>query len=121
MLILCCGICFADDTKGSSDLIAVLQHLKQEIGYIVGFIQVLAGGTGIWFVLSGLHLIRKHHTSQGAQGEHVKNGSGHLIIGVLLICIVPCVNLLQNSLLGNAKLDIQNYTNQSTNTPVNPQ
>lgn len=79
------------------------------IGQIKYFLQIVAMLVGMWFVLSGILLFRKSHTAQGAQGEHVKNGGGHLIFGVFLIGLVPLVQMVQSSLMmkaGNADNNI---------------
>ncbi|MBK2124411.1 hypothetical protein [Fangia hongkongensis] len=66
------------------------------------FIQIIATVVGLWFIFSSLQLFRKHHTNQGAQGEHVKHGSGHLAIGIALVCLVPFIQMLQTTLGSDA-------------------
>lgn len=78
------------------------KHLIGFISQIEYFVQVVATLAGMWFVYSGLQLFRKHHTTQGAQGEHLKNGSGHLLIGVLLMCLVPAIQMIQSSIMSDA-------------------
>ncbi|WP_203249895.1 hypothetical protein [Cysteiniphilum marinum] len=95
MIFAAVSLSFAADDKN---------FLKWAVG-IVGFfdqikafVQVVATVIGMWFVYSALQLFRKHHTTQGAQGEHVKHGSGHLLLGVFLMCLVRGIQMLQNTL-----------------------
>ena len=95
---------YAASTNGYStnDFKEWAEHLITFISQIEYFVQVVATLAGMWFVYSGLQLFRKHHTTQGAQGEHLKNGSGHLLIGVLLMCLVPCIQMIQSSIMTDA-------------------
>ncbi|MBK2124618.1 hypothetical protein [Fangia hongkongensis] len=95
---------YAASTNGYSqnDFKEWAKHLIGFISQIEYFVQVVATLSGMWFVYSGLQLFRKHHTTQGAQGEHLKNGSGHLLIGVLLMCLVPGIQMIQGSIMSGA-------------------
>ena len=74
----------------ASGIVSFIEQIKT-------FIQIIATLIGMWFVFSALQLFRKHHTTQGAQGEHVKHGAGHLILGICLICLVPGIQMLQST------------------------
>ncbi|MCF6764390.1 hypothetical protein L3V82_01310 [Thiotrichales bacterium 19S3-7] len=74
------------------------------------FIMYAAIVIGLVLIFSGLMSYRKYHTSQGAQGEHIKNGSGHIIIGVLLTGIVAVVQMVQGTVLTGAGTDTNAFS-----------
>ena len=97
---------FGDWAKG---IIVFFEQIKT-------FIQIVATVVGMWFVYSSLQLFRKHHTTQGAQGEYVRHGSGHLLLGVFLMCLVPGIQMLQSTFtknLGDGKVDAFTVKDQS--------
>ncbi|WP_119344832.1 hypothetical protein [Facilibium subflavum] len=93
------SLSYAGDSGGATSLVHNFkdwaQGIMSFISQIEYFIQIIATLVGMWFVFSALQLFRKHHTTQGAQGEHVKHGSGHLLLGVFLICLVPGIQMMQ--------------------------
>ncbi|WP_235826879.1 hypothetical protein [Facilibium subflavum] len=102
LLVLSFGLGYAGDTGGAvhnfkdwaTSMIDFFEQIK-------AFVQIVATVVGMWFVYSALQLFRKHHTTQGAQGEHVKHGAGHLLLGIFLMCLVPGIQMLQKTLSTN--------------------
>ena len=91
----------------ASQLLLVFQQFQT-------FIMYAAIVIGLVLIFSGLMSYRKYHTSQGAQGEHIKNGSGHIIIGVLLTGIVAVVQMVQGTVLTGAGTDTNGFTVDTT-------
>ncbi len=104
LAILCSslGAAYAVEGYSANGFTGWTRNVIAEIYQIEYFLQVVATVVGMWFVFHGLQLFRKHHTSQGAQAEHLKNGSGSLLIGVLLICLIPAVQMVQSTLMTGA-------------------
>lgn len=100
------GSAFAADTGSTTYSTGNFQtwanNLLSVFSQFEAFLMLAAVGIGLYFVFSGLMQYKKFHSASGAQGEHVKHGSGHLIIGVVLICIVPAVQMLQSTLMTGA-------------------
>ena len=85
LLLASFSLCYATDP--STDVHNFKDWATSMIGFfeqIKAFVQIVATVVGMWFVYSALQLFRKHHTTQGAQGEHVKHGAGHLLLGIFL-------------------------------------
>lgn len=109
LLAMLGGSAFADSTSGGTGAYATsgnfqswANNLLSVFSQFEAFLMIAAVGIGLYFVFSGLMQYKKFHSASGAQGEHVKHGSGHLIIGVILICIVPAVQMLQATLMTGA-------------------
>ncbi len=105
LILLGIGMTFAGDDGGgysNGNFSAWAKNLVNVIGEVESFIQIVATLAGMWFVFSGLNLFRKHHTSQGAQVEHVKNGIAHMMIGVFLMCLVPAIQMIQSTIMSGA-------------------
>ena len=98
MIFAAVSFSFAADGGGSNDFAKWAKGIVVFFDQIKAFVQIVATVIGMWFVYSALQLFRKHHTTQGAQGEHVKHGSGHLLLGIFLMCLVPGIQMLQNTL-----------------------
>lgn len=111
------GALAADEGYTSNSLTDVLKDIAGHVVSIEGFLSIIATCAGMWFVFSGLNSLRKHHTSQGQQGEHVKHGVGHIAIGVLLIGLIPAIQLLQSTLLSKAG-DASSKTNFSVESLI---
>ena len=92
------GLSYADGSGTVHNFKDWAGHLIKFVSQAELFIQIISTLVGMWFVFSALQLFRKHHTQQGAQGEHVKHGAGHLILGVFLICLVPAIQMIQATL-----------------------
>ncbi|GGG05127.1 MULTISPECIES: hypothetical protein [Cysteiniphilum] len=98
ILFLTCAISYAaDPTKG--DFKAWATGIITFFSQIKTFITIVATLVGMWFIYSAIQLFRKHH-NQGAQsqGEHIKNGGGHLVLGVLLTCLAPGIQMFQSTI-----------------------
>ncbi|WP_119342939.1 hypothetical protein [Facilibium subflavum] len=106
LLALGVGISFASQDSGGGyaggDFQKWAGHLLKVVSQLEDFIQIVATLAGMWFVFSGLNMFRKYHTSQGAQGEHVKNGMGHIMVGIFLMCLVPAIQMLQSTIMTGA-------------------
>lgn len=94
------GLCYADDDtpKDPKAFYDWALHLLSVFGQIKSFLQVIALLLGMFFVFSALNHFRTHHSNQGAQGTHLKHGCGHLVIGIFLMCIIPGIQMLQQSI-----------------------
>ncbi|WP_233263318.1 hypothetical protein [Caedibacter taeniospiralis] len=99
-LAMTCTISYADGTTG--DFKAWATGIITFFSQIKTFISIVATLVGMWFIYSAIQLFRKHH-NQGAQsqGEHIKNGGGHLVLGVLLTCLVPGIQMFQSTISKN--------------------
>ncbi len=102
-LAMTCTISYAaDPTPASGDFKAWATGIITFFSQIKTFISIVATLVGMWFIYSAIQLFRKHH-NQGAQsqGEHIKNGGGHLVLGVLLTCLVPGIQMFQSTISKN--------------------
>ncbi len=106
LLTLTCAISYADTPSGTVHKFGEwAQGIVTFFEQIKTFVQIVATVVGMWFVYSALQLFRKHHTTQGTQGEHVKHGAGHLVLGVFLMCLVPAIQMLQGTISKNMGQD----------------
>ncbi|WP_151193499.1 hypothetical protein [Cysteiniphilum sp. JM-1] len=86
----------------SGDWLSMAGNLWKQIQGMITFVQIIATLIGVWFCFHALQLFRKHHTSQGAQGENIKNAIGHAAVGVFLIGLIPMIQMLQSTVMKNA-------------------
>ncbi|WP_119328518.1 hypothetical protein [Cysteiniphilum halobium] len=104
ILFLTCAVSYAaGPTPGETgDFKAWAKGIITFFSQIKTFISIVATLVGMWFIYSAIQLFRKHH-NQGAQsqGEHIKNGGGHLVLGVLLTCLVPGIQMFQSTISKN--------------------
>ncbi|WP_440617325.1 hypothetical protein [Cysteiniphilum sp. 6C5] len=115
ILFLTCAVSYAENTTTGTtgDFKAWATGIITFFSQIKTFITIVATLVGMWFIYSAIQLFRKHH-NQGAQsqGEHIKNGGGHLVLGVLLTCLAPGIQMFQSTISKNMgdKKSFQEFT-----------